>query len=68
MRNSVAASGWNPRLTPACPQSIEDLKFDNYFKEIFLDSDTKVALISSAPSDIPEDWFLTNEQSEDAPP
>ena len=27
-------------------QTIEDLKFDNYFKEIFLDSDTKIALIS----------------------
>jgi len=31
-------------------------------KEIFLDSDTKIALISSAPSDEPRDWFLTNEQ------
>jgi uncharacterized protein len=43
------------------PQTIEDLKFDNYFKEIYLDSDTKVALISSAPSEIAQDWFLTNE-------
>ena len=42
-------------------QTIDDLKFDNYFKEIFLDSDTKVALISTAPSDVPQDWFLTNE-------
>jgi hypothetical protein len=29
---------------------------------MFLDSDTKIALISSAPSDIPRDWFLTSEQ------
>jgi uncharacterized protein len=29
---------------------------------MFLDSDTKIALISSAPSDIEQDWFLTNEQ------
>ena len=29
---------------------------------MFLDSDTKIALISSAPSDIAQDWFLTNEQ------
>ena len=43
-------------------QTIEDLKYNNYIKEIFLDSDTKIALISSAPSDIPQDWFLTNEQ------
>ena len=29
-----------------------DLKFNNYFKEIYLDSDTKIALISSSPSEI----------------
>ena len=37
----------------ASRRRIEDLKFDNYFKEIFLDSDTKVALISGAPSEVP---------------
>ncbi len=35
-------------------------------KEMFLDSDTKIALISSAPSDIEQDWFLTNEQMAEA--
>jgi uncharacterized protein len=30
-------------------------------KEVFLDSDTKVAILSSAPSEVPRDWFLTNE-------
>jgi predicted TIM-barrel fold metal-dependent hydrolase len=59
MREAVGKSGWNPDLAGK-PQSIEDLKFDNYMKEIFLDSDTKLALISSAPSVVPEDWFLTN--------
>ena len=59
-REAVGKAGWNPALAGK-PQTIEDLKFDNYFKEIFLDSDTKVALISSAPSEIPEDWFLTND-------
>ena len=54
--------GWNPALVDR-PQTIEDLKWANYFKEIFLDSDTKMALISSAPSDIPQDWFLTNEMA-----
>ena len=29
-------------------------------------SDTKIALISSAPSDIEQDWFLTNQQMADA--
>jgi uncharacterized protein len=60
MRETVGKAGWNPALVGR-PQTIEDLKFDNYFKEIFLDSDTKVALISSSPSEVPEDWFLTNE-------
>lgn len=66
MRQSVAAQGWNPHLSKAGEQTIEDLKFENYFKEIFLDSDTKIALISSAPSDIPDDWFLTNRQMAEA--
>jgi uncharacterized protein len=66
LRESVAAQGWNPQLSAAGAQTIEDLKFDNYFKEIYLDSDTKIALISSAPSDIPEDWFLTNRQMAEA--
>lgn len=61
MRTAVGKSGWNKALAEKA-QTIEDLKFANYVKEIFLDSDTKVALISSAPSDIPQDWFLTNEQ------
>lgn len=66
LRQSVAAQQWNPQLSAAGEQTIEDLKFDNYFKEIYLDSDTKIALISSAPSDIPDDWFLTNRQMADA--
>jgi uncharacterized protein len=61
MRTSVGKAGWNKTLADK-EQTIEDLKFDNYKKEIFLDSDTKIALISSAPSDEPRDWFLTNEQ------
>jgi predicted TIM-barrel fold metal-dependent hydrolase len=60
MREAVGKSGWNPGLVDK-PQTIEDLKFENYVKEIYLDSDTKIALISSAPSDVPEDWFLTNQ-------
>jgi uncharacterized protein len=59
MREAVGKAGWNPDLIDK-PQTIEDLKFDNYVKEIYLDSDTKIALVSSAPSDIPADWFLTN--------
>ena len=60
-REAVGKAGWNPGLVDK-PQTIEDLKFNNYFKEIFLDSDTKVALLSSSPSEVPGDWFLTNDQ------
>lgn len=44
MREAVGREGWNPDL--GGPQTIEHLKFDNYRREIFLDSDTKIALIS----------------------
>jgi uncharacterized protein len=59
MRQAIGDAGWNPELKRK-KQTIEDLKFNNYYKEVYLDSDTKVALISSAPSDVPRDWFLTN--------
>ena len=65
MRKAVGKAGWNKALDDH-EQTIEDLKFNNYKKEMFLDSDTKIALISSAPSDIEQDWFLTNEQMADA--
>jgi hypothetical protein len=65
IRETVGKAGWNPDLVDK-PQTLEDLKFDNYIKEIFVDSDTKVACISGAPSDIPGDWFLTNEMKAEA--
>jgi predicted TIM-barrel fold metal-dependent hydrolase len=64
-REAVGRAGWNPNLAGK-PQTLEDLKFDNYFKEIFLDSDTKVALVSGAPSEVPQDWFLTNDMAVEA--
>ena len=59
-RAAVGKAGWNPALGGK-EQTIDDLMFHNYLKEIYLDSDTKVALISGAPSEKLEDWFLTNE-------
>jgi predicted TIM-barrel fold metal-dependent hydrolase len=64
-RETVGKAGWNPALVGK-PQTLEDLKFANYVKEIFLDSDTKVAGLSGSPSDVPEDWFLTNEMKAEA--
>jgi uncharacterized protein len=61
MRAAVGKAGWNKELSGK-EQTIDDLKYDNYVKEVFLNSDSKIVLISSAPFDIEQDWFLTNEQ------
>ena len=61
-REAVGKAGWNPGLAGK-PQTLEDLKFANYFKEIYFDSDTKVALISGSGSEEPRDWFLTNDRT-----
>src|SRR3546814_4354373 len=66
MRRDAAANGWNP-APKGNPQTIEQLKFDNWFKEMFLDSDTKVALIPGAPSELEPDWFRTNPRASEAP-
>jgi predicted TIM-barrel fold metal-dependent hydrolase len=41
---------------------IDDIKFQNFVKEVFFDSDTKLAILSGAPSDNSDGWFLSNEQ------
>ena len=64
-REAVGKAGWNPELVGR-PQTLDDLKYPNWFKEIFLDSDTKVALMSGSASKEPRDWFLTNEMKADA--
>ena len=64
-RATVGKLGWNPALGEK-EQTLDDLKFGNYFKEVFLDSDTKVACISGSPSHVDGDWFLTNEMKYDA--
>ena len=64
-REAVGKAGWNPALAGK-PQTLDDLKFANYFKEVYFDSDTKVALISGSGSEEPRDWFLTNEMKVDA--
>jgi uncharacterized protein len=60
-RAAVGKAGWNPELAGK-EQTLDDLKFNNYFKEVFLDSDTKVGLLTNSPSEIPRDWFLPQEQ------
>jgi predicted TIM-barrel fold metal-dependent hydrolase len=60
VRKQVRDIGWNPEI-PKGPGTHADLLYDNYIKEIFLDSDTKVALITSAPADDKNDYFLSND-------
>jgi uncharacterized protein len=58
-----AAANWYPDLkTEPIGMGIDRYKFQNYVKEIFFDSDTKVALLSGAPFDDPTKWFLSNDQ------
>lgn len=59
-RATVGKLGWNISLNEK-EQTIDDLKFPNYFKEIFMDSDTKVACISGSYSVDPKFSFLTND-------
>jgi predicted TIM-barrel fold metal-dependent hydrolase len=56
-RGQVTRLGWNRDLVGREP-TLADLKYDNFFKEVYLDSDTKVALLTNAPSDDPADWLL----------
>ena len=57
---AFAKQHWNPAL--AGNESLTRFKFENYIKEIYVDSDTKVALISGTPTDDPANEFLTNDQ------
>jgi uncharacterized protein len=61
LRTATGKRGFNPELAKHA-QTFEDVKFPTYIKEVYLDSDTKVALLSGAPSDIPQDWFLSNDR------
>ena len=60
MRNAFGKLGWNKELTG--DQTLDDLKYANYIKEVYMDSDTKVALLSNSPSDVPQDWFIPQAQ------
>jgi uncharacterized protein len=55
-----AKQHWNPAL--AGEKTLARYKFENFVKEIFVDSDTKVALLSGAPFDDPTWDLLTNDQ------
>jgi hypothetical protein len=55
-----AKEHWNPAL--AGENDLARFKFENYVKEIFVDSDTKVGLLSGAPFDDSTWDLLSNDQ------
>jgi predicted TIM-barrel fold metal-dependent hydrolase len=55
-----AKQNWNPAITKE--NDLYRYKFENYVKEVFVDSDTKVALLSGAPFDDPTWDLLSNDQ------
>src|SRR5947208_3544298 len=58
-----AAQNWNPDMArDGAGMSLDRYKFANFLKEVYLDSDTKVGLLSGAPFDNQAAWFLSNDQ------
>jgi len=60
-----ASENWNPGLKPE-QLTLAYYKFESYVRQIFYNSDTKVALLSGAPFDDPEWWLLPNDQIKEA--
>lgn len=58
------ASQWNPDLQGE--QTPESIRFDNFFQEVFVDSETALAVLSSAPHDDPSRWFIQNDEAAQA--
>jgi predicted TIM-barrel fold metal-dependent hydrolase len=54
-------TAWNPALGGA-PSTLDAYKFDAYVKDIFLDSDTTIALLSGFTTDTAENMALTSDQ------
>lgn len=58
-RVKVAELGWNPDISDT---TLDGVKFENFHKEIYFDSDTKVALLSGIPAVSESYASLTNSQ------
>jgi len=55
----------NPNIN-SVPMDLSRYKMENYLKEIFLDSETTIALLSGAPFDDPAWWLISNDAIQDA--
>ena len=60
-----ASEHWNPDLRPE-QLTLAYYKFENYVRQIFFNSDTKVSLLSGAPFDDPSWILLPNDQIKEA--
>jgi uncharacterized protein len=54
LRRRARESGLNPRLT-ADRGTLDDLSWQNFIKEVFLDSETSIGLISTPPGPYPQE-------------
>ncbi len=54
LRRRVREAGWNPALA-GDRGTIDDLSWRNFLKEVFLDSETTVGLISTPPGPYPQE-------------
>jgi predicted TIM-barrel fold metal-dependent hydrolase len=54
LRRRARETGLNPRLG-ADRGTVDDLSWQNFIKEVFLDSDTSIALISTPPGPYPQE-------------
>jgi predicted TIM-barrel fold metal-dependent hydrolase len=57
-----AAEHWNPAMLDDIGLEMRRYQFENFIKEVYLDSDTKVGLISGASFDDPDMAIITNDQ------
>ena len=55
------AKRWNPVLA-AEGVTMHRYKFENFVKEVYLDSDTRIGILSAAPADDPANSILDNDQ------
>jgi hypothetical protein len=57
----MLAKKWNPGLKGE-KTDLGKVRFENYYREMFEQSDTKLAVLTSAPNDDPDRWFLHNDE------
>ncbi len=57
-----ASEHWNPSMLDDIGLTMRRYQFENFIKEVYLDSDTKIGLISGASFDDPTTSIITNDQ------